>query len=93
VRRFGGLAHCLAQQRRATVWPEPWQTVAPLRPINKESRSQSRGDFQAGRVRLALLRVIRSCKVAVIVYCLYFALLFAINYFYLHFYLQLIVST
>ena len=54
MRRFGGLAHCLAQQRRATVWAEPWQTVAPLRPIYKESRYQSRGDSQAGPVRIML---------------------------------------
>ena len=64
VRRFGGLAHCLARQGRATVWAAPWQTVAPLRPIYKVSRLQSRSDSHLGRVRLALLRMIRSCNQA-----------------------------
>jgi hypothetical protein len=62
--RFSGLAHCLAQQHRATVWAEPWQTVAPLRPIYKVNRSQSRGDSQAGPVRLLLLRMSCNCKEA-----------------------------
>jgi hypothetical protein len=62
VSRFGGLAHCLAQQQRATVWAEPWQTVAPLRPIYKVNRSQPRGDSHLGRVRLLLLRMTRNCN-------------------------------
>jgi hypothetical protein len=64
VSRFGGLAHCLAQQQRATVWAAPRQTVAALRPIYKESHSQSRGDSHLGQVRLLLLRMSCNCKEA-----------------------------